>query len=81
MDLVTARTMRSFLSACVLVSVVGFSHGQDIMYAHGSGVGDSQLPANDDGYSSVIALANPFPFFGSTQSSLYVSQIFLHDFF
>lgn len=42
-------------------------------YIFGAGVGDSSLPPNDDGFSEPILLNMPFPFFGTRQSSLYVS--------
>jgi hypothetical protein len=41
-------------------------------YPFGPAAGDSNLPANDDGSTSQIPLAVPFPFFGSSYNSIYV---------
>ena len=40
----------------------------------GQAVGDTRLPANDDGSSPSISLRVPFPFFGVSQSILFVNN-------
>ena len=40
----------------------------------GQAAGDTRLPANDDGSSSPISLRVPFPFFGVSQSILFVNN-------
>ena len=42
-------------------------------YDFGGSVGDDVLPRNDDGASSAITLDVTFNFFGSSQTSIYVS--------
>lgn len=42
-------------------------------YPFGSIAADNNLPANDDGFTSSIPIYVPFPFFGSSYSSVYVS--------
>lgn len=42
-------------------------------YPFGSIAADNNLPANDDGFTSSIPISVPFPFFGSSYSSVYVS--------
>lgn len=51
--------------------VIGYPLSQ--FYPYGSSAADSNLPANDDGYTSSIPISVPFPFFGSSYSSVYVS--------
>ncbi|XP_061173563.1 fibropellin-1-like [Saccostrea echinata] len=43
-------------------------------YSFGSGAGDSELPANDDGSTPSIPIAVSFPFFGSTYNSIFVNN-------
>lgn len=52
-------------------SVTGYQLSQ--FYPFGSAAGDSILPQNDDQYTSSINISVPFPFFGSTYNSVYVS--------
>ena len=42
-------------------------------YDFGGSFGDDVLPRNDDGASSAITLDVTFNFFGSSQTSIYVS--------
>lgn len=44
-------------------------------YPFGSTAADNNLPANDDGSSPSIPISVPFPFFGSSYSSVYVSIV------
>lgn len=53
--------------------VIGYLLSQ--FYPFGSTAADNNLPANDDGYTSSIPISVPFPFFGSSYSSVYVSII------
>ena len=48
-------------------------------YAYGSSAGDNNLPANDDGYTSLISLVTHFPYFGQSRSGLYVSLTINHN--
>lgn len=43
-------------------------------YPFGSIAADNNLPANDDGFTSSIPISVPFPFFGSSYSSVYVNN-------
>ena len=42
-------------------------------YTFGSSAGDTSLPRNDDGYSSLISLTTAFPYFGTNPNTVYVS--------
>ena len=46
-------------------------------YPFGSGAGDSEIAANDDGFSEQLTI-QPFPFFDRTVTSLWVSLQFMH---
>lgn len=52
-------------------SITGFPLSQ--FYPYGSTAGDNNLPANDDGSTPSINVSVPFPFFGQSYSSIYVS--------
>ncbi|XP_062612220.1 uncharacterized protein LOC134274009 [Saccostrea cucullata] len=43
-------------------------------YSYGLAAGDSELPANDDNYTSSIPISVSFPFFGSSYTSIYVNN-------
>ncbi|XP_062582966.1 sushi, nidogen and EGF-like domain-containing protein 1, partial [Saccostrea cucullata] len=43
-------------------------------YSYGLAAGDSELPANDDGFTSRIPISVSFPFFGSSYNSIYVNN-------
>lgn len=51
--------------------VVGYPLSQ--FYPFGSTVADKNLPGNDDGSTAGIPISVPFPFFGSSYSSVFVS--------
>ncbi|XP_065944898.1 sushi, nidogen and EGF-like domain-containing protein 1 isoform X2 [Magallana gigas] len=53
-------------------TVTGFPLSQ--FYPFGSAVGDSFLPSNDDISTPSIDVSVPFPFFGSSYSSIYVNN-------
>lgn len=50
--------------------VIGYPLSQ--FYPFGSIAADNNLPANDDDFTSSISISVPFPFFGSSYSSIYV---------
>ena len=43
-------------------------------YSYGTTVGDTSLGQNDDNSSDLIALSTAFPYFGSSQTTAYVSN-------
>ena len=45
------------------------------LYCFGVSAGDFQLEREDDGSSPPISLSIPFRFFGTAESTLYVSQL------
>ena len=45
------------------------------LYCFGVSAGDFQLEREDDGSSPPISLSIPFPFFGASESIVYVSQL------
>lgn len=51
-------------------SVISYPLSQ--FYPFGSIAADNNLPANDDGFTSSIPISVPFPFFGSSYSSVYM---------
>lgn len=60
------------LSALLQTTIIsGYPLSQ--FYPFGSTAADNNLPANDDGYTSSIPVSVPFPFFGSSYISVYVS--------
>lgn len=62
------------LSSIMLsTTVTGFPLRQ--FYRFGSDEGDSILPSNDDESTPRIDVSVPFPFFGSSYSSIYVSML------
>lgn len=62
------------LSSIMLpTTVTGFTRSQ--FYRFGSAEGDKILPSNDDESTSSIDVSVPFPFFGSSYSSIYVSML------
>ncbi|XP_052697868.1 adhesion G protein-coupled receptor B1-like isoform X2 [Crassostrea angulata] len=61
------------LSSIMLsTTVTGFPLSQ--FYPFGSAVGDIILPSNDDESTPSIYVSVPFPFFGSSYSSIYVNN-------
>ena len=68
------KTLQVFILACLLlknleaVPLASF-------YSFGSSAGDTSLPRNDDGYSSLITLTTRFPYFGTNPNTLYVSVL------
>lgn len=66
------------LSAAMPITIVnGFPRSQ--FYPFGTTATDNYLPANDDGSTSRIPISVPFPFFGSSYSSVYVSARMLEQ--
>lgn len=57
----------------ILQSLIATGYPLSQFYSFGSAAGDNSLPANDDQYTSSIPVSVPFPFFGSSYSSVYVS--------
>ena len=62
----------TFLAITVLIGY-GMTYPLSQFYPFGATAGDSNLPANDDGSTSSIHISVPFPFFGSSYSSVFVS--------
>ncbi|XP_061173565.1 sushi, nidogen and EGF-like domain-containing protein 1 [Saccostrea echinata] len=60
-------TVSVILNICICFPLSQF-------YDFGFDAGDSELPANDDGSTSSISIAVPFPFFGSSYNSIYVNN-------
>lgn len=60
-----------------LATLVIYSIGYplDEFYPFGSAAGDSYLPANDDHSTGSIPVSVPFPFFGSSYNSVFVSYV------
>lgn len=60
-----------------LATLVIYSIGYplDDFYPFGLAAGDGNLPANDDGSTNRIQISVPFPFFGSSYYSVFVSYV------
>lgn len=69
----------TFLAITVLIGY-GMTYPLSQFYPFGSAAGDSNLPANDDGSTSSIHISVPFPFFGSSYSSVFVSAFKIYFF-
>lgn len=73
MDVLCLREWLVVITALVLTQRPCNSVPLSSFYPYGYSAGDSNLPANDDGYTSLISLSTPFPYFGQSYSGLYVS--------
>ena len=64
-----------YITLLSLTALLGYvmTYPLSQFYPFGSAAGDSNLPANDDQYTSSIPLSVQFPFFGSNYSSVFVS--------
>ena len=69
----------TFLAITVLIGY-GRTYPLSQFYPFGATAGDSNLPANDDGSTSSIHISVPFPFFGSSYSSVFVSALYISCF-
>nr|XP_022329841.1 sushi, nidogen and EGF-like domain-containing protein 1 [Crassostrea virginica] len=63
----------TFLAITVLLGY-GMTYPLSQFYPFGATAGDSNLPANDDGSTSSIHISVPFPFFGSSYTSVFVNN-------
>ena len=62
------KTLQVFILACLLLKNVE-AVPLASFYSFGSSAGDTSLPRNDDGYSSLISLSTAFPYFGTNHMS------------
>ena len=70
--------MQLFIYYCCCASVLllgGFATAipLDYFYPFGDGSNDIALPPNDDGFTAPILLNAPFPYFGTRQTTVFVS--------
>ena len=66
------KTLRVVILVCLLLKLVE-AVPLGSFYTFGSSAGDTSLPRSDDGYSSLISLSTPFPYFGTNHNAVYVS--------
>lgn len=64
-------TVVALFSVMLSTTITGYPLSQ--FYPFGLSAGDSNLPSNDDRSTSSIHISVPFPFFGQSYSSIYVS--------
>lgn len=73
MDVLCLREWLVVVTALALTQRPCNSVPLSSFYPYGYSAGDSNLPANDDGYTSLITLSTSFPYFGQSYTGLYVS--------
>ena len=72
------KTLQVVILACLLFRLVE-AVPLASFYTFGSSAGDTSLPRNDDGYSSLISLSTAFPYFGTNHNAVYVS-VHVHEY-
>ena len=73
-----SRKFLKLLAAFVTLPLVVLGIPKTEFYSYGLEARDQSLPPSNTGSSPAVSLDMPFPFYGSNQTTAFVSMLYMH---